>query len=91
MPEQLLHRAEVGASIEQVRGERMAQGMWVRRFGCAAVEDPPDVPGAQRPTPLVPEQGVAVGGVGLARRGPAGADRRRVRLAIAPQGLHRRG
>lgn len=39
MPEQFLHRADVGAGLQQVGGERMAQGVYRYGFGNARQDD----------------------------------------------------
>ena len=48
MAEQLLDDPEVGAAVEQMGGEGVAQCMRVRRGQGEAVEDPPDVAGSSR-------------------------------------------
>lgn len=47
MAEQLLHRAQIGTAIEEVRGERVAES--VRIGGCcgSVIEDAPHVPWRQ--------------------------------------------
>ena len=80
--QQLLHRPQVGAPVEQVRGERVAQGVGVGGSGRTAVEDAPHVAGREAVAPPVEEQRVAVGSrsATVSRAGPCeprGAARRR--------------
>ena len=68
MTEQLLHGAQVGAAVEQVGGEGVAQGVGVGGRGRPAVEDAAHVAGREAAAPLVEEQRVAVGAPRRERR-----------------------
>src|SRR5439155_22505783 len=74
--EQLLHRTEVGAPVEQMRRERMAQCVGVGRGGRPTVEYAANVTGRQRPSPPVEKDDIAWRGVsdqgGAAIRQPHG-------------------
>ena len=63
VPQHLLHRAQVGASFHQVRGKRMAQGMWADRLADPAFDrqffdDLEDHDPGKFYPPLVQEQNV---------------------------------
>ena len=69
MPEQLLNRAEIGASIEQVCRERVAQRMWVDapRQPCSTGPEPqatPHIRALQSPTRLRKEERRLIDAVG---------------------------
>jgi hypothetical protein len=55
--QQLLHRAQVGTPVEQVRGEGVAECVRVGGDGGAPVEDAADVAGSEDPTAVVEEDG----------------------------------
>ncbi len=64
MAEQLLHHAQVGAALEQMRGEGVAQRMWRRALRQArpaheTVDAAAYAPCAQRPPLRVEEERVA--------------------------------
>src|SRR5204863_10113383 len=56
--EQLLHGPEVGAPVEQMGGEGVAQGVRMRRRRRAPVEDAANVPRRETTAALVQEQRV---------------------------------
>src|SRR3954470_5705056 len=62
--EQLLHSSHVGTTVEKMSGERVAEGVRVRRDRAAAVEDAADVAGREAAAAGVEEQGVGRGAVG---------------------------
>ena len=59
--EQFLHDAQIGAVVEEVRGERVPQGMGMRRCERTVVEDPPHVARTESSPALVEEQRRDVG------------------------------
>ena len=69
--QQLLDHTQVGASIQQVGGEAVAQGMGVGGHRRAPIEDPPDVTGADPAAPAIEEEGPAL--LGGRRGAPPGA------------------
>ena len=63
--QQFLHHPQVGAPVQQVGGEAVAEGVGVGGDRRPPVEEPPDVPGAEPLAPPVVEQGsgwAALGG-----------------------------
>ena len=79
--QQLLHRPQVGAAVEEVGGEGVAQGVRVGGRGRPAVEDAPRVTRREATAAAVDEQGVDVGAAGDERAArpvePRAAARRR--------------
>ena len=54
--QQFLDDPQVGAPVEQVGGEAVAQGVGVGGHRRAAVQEPPDVPGPEPRAPAVEEE-----------------------------------
>ena len=53
MTQQLLHRPQVGATVEQMGSERVAQGVGMGGIARSTVEDAPHVAGREPATPPV--------------------------------------
>ena len=84
VPEEFLDGPQVGAAVEQVGGETVAQCMRVGRGGSPTVDDAPHVTWREAATSLVVEQGGRVGLAGAETcpgrvRSTASDDRLRVR------------
>ena len=56
--QQLLDRSQVGASVEQVRGEGVTEGVGMGGRGGATVEDAAHVTGCEAVAPVVDEERV---------------------------------
>src|SRR5258708_22966083 len=50
---QFLHMAQIGAVVQEVRGERVAERVGMQRCGRAAIEHPPDVARGEAPAHAV--------------------------------------
>ena len=59
VPQQFLHHPEVGAPVQEVGGEAVAEGVGVGRDRRSPVEHPSDVTGPQPMSPPVEEQGLS--------------------------------
>ena len=58
MTQQLLHRPQVGTSVEQMGGERVAQGVGMGGIARSTVEYAPDVAWREPAPPPVEEGGI---------------------------------
>jgi hypothetical protein len=72
VPEQFLDHPQVGATIEEVRGEAVPEGMGMGGDGRTVVEEPADVPGSESSAGPVEEHRLG-GGLGTGEVDPPGS------------------